>query len=114
MAIKVYSDRTGKFYNSVEEANRAEFELKEKENLENIAKEKALREEKEKKEKEAAERKAMADKVEAARKEMAKAQNAYKDALNAFVNKYHTYHFSSSNPEDIPTLFDIFDKIFMV
>jgi len=114
MAIKVFSDRTGKFYNSVEEANRAEFELKEQENLEKIQKEKALREEKEKKEKEAAERKAMADKVEAARKEMVKAQNAYKDALNAFVNKYHTYHFSSSNPEDIPTLFDIFDKIFMV
>lgn len=114
MAIKIFSDRTGKFYNSVEEANRAEFELKEQENLEKIQKEKALREEKEKKEKDVAERKAMADEVEAARKEMVKAQNAYKDALNAFVNKYHTYHFSSSNPADIPTLFDIFDKIFMV
>ena len=28
MAIKIYSDKTNKFYSSVEEANRAEFELK--------------------------------------------------------------------------------------
>ena len=42
MAIKVYSDRTNKFYNSVEEANRAEFELKEKENREKIQKEREL------------------------------------------------------------------------
>lgn len=112
--VKIYSDRTGKFYNTVDEANRAEFELKEKENLEKIAKEKALREEKEKKEALVAERKAMADQVEAARKEMVKAQKAYQEALNAFVKKYHTYHFSTSDPTDIPTLFDIFDKIFMV
>ena len=28
--VKVYSDKTNKFYNTVEEATRAEFELKEK------------------------------------------------------------------------------------
>lgn len=114
MAIRVYSDKTQKFYNTVEEANRAEFELKEQENLAKIQKEKALREEKEKKEALAAERKAMADKVEAARQEMVKAQKAYQEALNAFVEKYHTYHFSTSDPTDIPTLFDVFNKIFMV
>lgn len=111
--MKYYSEKLNKVFNTERECMDAEFKAKEQENLAKIAKEKALREEKEKKEKEAAERKAMADKVEAARKEMVKAQNAYKEALNAFVDKYHTYHFSSSNPADIPTLFDIFDKIFM-
>lgn len=111
--MKYFSEKLNKVFDTAEACQRAEFEAKEKENLEKIQKEKALREAKEQKEKEAAERKAMADKVEAARKEMVKAQNAYKEALNAFVEKYHTYHFSSSNPADIPTLFDIFDNIFL-
>jgi hypothetical protein len=111
--IKIYSDKTGKFYNTVDEANRAEFELKEKENLAKIQKEKEERELREKKEKEAAERKAAAEKVEAARQEMVKAQKVYQEALNAFVEKYHTYHFSTSDPTDIPTLFDVFNKIFL-
>lgn len=111
--MKFYSEKLNKVFDTAEACQRAEFEAKEKENLEKIQKEKALREAKEQKEKEAAERKAMADKVEATRKEMVKAQNAYKEALNAFVEKYHTYHFSSSNPADIPTLFDIFDNIFL-
>lgn len=112
--IKIYSDKTGKFYNTVDEANRAEFELKEKENLAKIQKEKEERELREKKEKEAAERKVAAEKVEAARQEMVKAQKVYQEALNAFVEKYHTYHFSTSDPTDIPTLFDVFNKIFLV
>ena len=69
MAIKVYSDKTKQFYNTVEEANRAEFELKEKENLAKIQKERELALAKEKKEKAVAERKAAAEKVEAARKQ---------------------------------------------
>ena len=32
MAIRYYSDRLNRFFNSVEEANKAEFEAKEKEN----------------------------------------------------------------------------------
>ena len=39
MALKYYSDKTNKFYDTADEANRAEFELKEKENLEKIKKE---------------------------------------------------------------------------
>ena len=112
MAIKIYSDKTQKFYNSVEEANRAEFELKEKENREKIQKERELALAKEKKEKEVAERKAMAEEVDAARKAMIEAQKTYKDKLSAFVNKYHTYHYSTSNPDEVPTLFDIFDNLF--
>lgn len=112
--MKYYSERLNRVFDSEKECLDAEFKVKQKENLEKIEKERALREEKERKEKEAAERKEMADKVEAARKEMVKAQNAYAEALKEFIDKYHTYHFSSSNPADIPTLFDIFDKFFLV
>ena len=89
MALKYYSDRTNKFYNSAEEANRAEFELK-----------------KEKKEKALAERKAAAEKVDAARKAMTEAQKAYREELENFIDKYGTYHYSTSNPDEIPNLFD--------
>ena len=112
MAIRIWSDKTRQFYNTVDEANRAEFELKTQENLAKIEKERKERELKEKKEKDATERKAAAEKVEAARKVMIEAQKAYKDALSAFVDQYHTYHFSTSNPDEIPTLFDIFDGFF--
>ena len=110
--IKIYSDKTGKFYNSVDEANRAEFELKEKENLAKIENERKERELKEKKDKEAAERKAAAEKVEAARKAMVEAQGAYKKELEAFCQKYGTYHFSLNNLEDIPHLFDVLNYAF--
>ena len=113
MAIKFYSDKTNQYYNSIDEANHAEFEAKEKENLEKVRREREERERKEKQEKAAAERKAMAEKVEAARKEMVAAQKNYRDAINAFVKTYGTYHFSSSKLEDIPTLFSgFFDSLF--
>ena len=110
--MKYYGERTNKLYNTAEECEKAEFEAKEKENLEKIKKERELAEAKAKKEKEAAERKALAEEVDAARKAMNEAQKVYKDKLDAFINKYHTYHFSTSNPAEIPTLFDVFDKIF--
>ena len=110
--VKIYSDRTNKFYNSVEEANRAEFELKEKENLEKIKKERAEAEAKAKKEKALAERKTAAEGVEAARKKYIEAQNAYRKALEDFCGKYGTYHYSTTGAEDIPSLFDFFSNIF--
>ena len=112
MAIKVYSDKTNKFYNTVEEANRAEFELKEKENLEKIKKEREEAEAKAKKEKAVAERKAAAEKVEAARKAYQDAQKAYRKELEGFCEKYGTYHYSTNSAEEIPSLFDWFDKLF--
>lgn len=112
MAIKIYSDKTNSFYNSVEEANRAEFELKEKENQERIKKEREERLAKEEKEKALAERKVAADKVEAARKAYLEAQKAYRDELNAFISKYKTYHYSTNNAEEIPSLFDWFNNLF--
>lgn len=109
MAIKIYSDKTGKYYNTIDEANRAEFELKEQENRDKILAERKAAELKEQKEKEAADRKAAADRVETARKAMIEAQKKYKDELETFIKKYKTYHYSSNKVEDIPTLFELFD-----
>lgn len=106
MALKYYSDKTNKFYDTAEEANRAEFELKEKENLAKIQKEREERELKEKKEKLAVERKEAAIKVDNARKALVSAQKAYRDELEAFCKKYGTYHYSTDNADDIPNLFD--------
>lgn len=106
MAVKIYSDKTNKFYNTVEEANHAEFELKEKENLEKIQKEREERALKEQKEKAVAERKEAASKVDAARKALIEAQVAYRKELEAFCKKYGTYHYSTNNADDIPNLFD--------
>lgn len=108
MAIKIFSDKTQKFYNSVEEANKAEFELKEAENREKILAERKAAEAKAQKEKEAAERKMMAAEVDEAYKAMTAAQNAYKTKLEAFVKKYGSYH-TSLTTKDIPSLFDIFN-----
>lgn len=112
MAIKVYSDRTNKFYNSVEEANRAEFELKEQENREKIQKERELALAKEKKEKALAERKEAATKVEAARQAFNEARKAYHKELDTFCKKYGTYHYTTDGKDDIPSLFDLFDNLF--
>lgn len=106
--IKIFSDKTGKFYNSVEEANKAEFELKEQENREKIRKEREAAVAKEKKEKETAERKAMATEVEAARQDMIKAQKSYRDILEAFCKRWGAYHLTLDKAEDFPTLFDFF------
>ena len=110
--VKIYSDKTNEFYNTVEEANEAEFKLKEKENLERIEKERAERELKEKKEKEQAERKAMAAEVDEARKAYLEAQKAYREKLEGFCKKYGTYHYTVENGDEIPSLFDIFGNFF--
>lgn len=112
MAIKIYSDRTNKFYNSVEEANRAEFELKEKENLEKIKKERELALAKQQKEQEITERKAAAEKVEAARKAFNEARKAYHAELEGFCKKYGSYHYTTDGKDDVPSLFDLFDNLF--
>lgn len=110
--VRVYSDKTKQFYNTMEEANRAEFELKEQENREKIRKEREAAEAKAKKEKEVAERKVAADKVEAAHKAMVEAQNAYKKELEAFCAKHGPYHLSLSNLDEIPHLLDVLNDVF--
>ena len=47
-----------------------------------------------------------AKEVENLRKNMIAAQKAYKEALEAFVKDYGTYHFSTSSFDELPHLFD--------
>lgn len=112
MAIKVYSDKTNKFYPSVQEAEKAEFALKEEENRQKILAERKAAELKEKKEKEAAERKAMAAEVTEAMNAMNSAQKVYREKLEAFCKKYGTFHYSTDGIKNIPTLFDVFNPFF--
>ena len=109
--VKIYSDKTNKFYDTVEEANRAEFELKEKENLEKIKKEREAALAKQEKEKKIAARKEAAEKVETARKAYLEAQKAYRQELEGFCKNYGTYHYSTDNADEIPSLFDWFGNI---
>lgn len=112
MAIKFYSDKTNKYYPTIEDANKAEFELKEQENRERIRKEREAREKKEKEEKFAAERKTKAAEVEEARKAMIAAQAKYREVLDAFIQKYGHFHLSLTGEDAkqaIPSLFDFFN-----
>lgn len=104
--MKYYSEKLNKVFNTERECMEAEFKVKEQENLARIQKEKALREEKEKKEALAAERKVMADKVETARKAYLEAQKAYRNELEAFCKKYGTYHYTVTDADEVPSLFD--------
>ena len=112
MAIIFYSDKTQKFYNSIEEANKEEIEAKEAENREKILVERKATELKAKKEAEVAERKAMAAEVTEALKAMYEAQKVYREKLEAFCKKYGTFHFSTDGIKNIPTLFDVFNPFF--
>lgn len=110
--MKYYSERLNKFYNTADECERAEFEAKEKENLEKIKKEREAALAKEKKEKALAERKTAAEKVDTARKAYLEAQKAYRSELEDFCKKYGTYHYSTTGADEVPSLFDFFGNIF--
>jgi len=110
--IKVYSDKTRKYYDTLEEATAAESEAIEAENRKKMEIEKKQQEEKERREKLAAERKARAAEVEETRKVMVEAQKKYKEALEAFCKDYGSYHYTTSSFDDIPTLFNFFQNIF--
>lgn len=111
MALKVYSDRTKKFYDSTAEAAKAEADFIAQERAAKLEVERKAAEEKEKKEKEAAERKAMAAEVTEALKAMNEAQKVYREKLQKFIKTYGTYHFSSSDVNDFPSLFNFFNWI---
>jgi hypothetical protein len=112
--MKYYSEKLNKFYDTAVDCEKAEFEAKEKENLEKIKKERELALAKEQKEKALAERKAKAEKVETARKEYMNAQQNYRKELQEFCKAYGTYHYSTNNADEIPSLFDWFNNIFKI
>ena len=110
--VKIYSDKTQRFYNTVEEAQKAEQALIAEEEQKRILKEKELALAKQKKEQEVAERKACATEVDEARKAYLAAQKTYREKLEGFCKKYGTYHYTVENGDEIPSLFDIFGNLF--
>lgn len=97
--MKYWNEYEQKFYENANDCLAAERAFQAKQEKEEYEKKR-----------QAAERKAAADKVEAARKAMNEAQSAYKKELEAFCKKYGSYHYSSKDVSDIPTLFnDIFN-----
>ena len=99
--MKYYSELTQKVYNTEAECKKAEqafnFELEQKARAEE---QKKLAEKKKQEE-----RADDAKKVEALREEMVKAQANYRKAVQAFVEKHGSYHFSTKSEEQIPYLF---------
>ena len=90
MAVKVYSDVTKKFYDDEATALKAEQELQEKQN-------------------EAAEvRKKMAKDVEEKRQAFVEAKEQYYKALEAFCDKYGSYHVSIGKIGDWNRIWDTF------
>lgn len=93
------NEYTNQKYDNANDCLAAEREYKAKQEKEEYEKKRV-----------AAERKAAADKVDAARKAMNEAQSAYKKELESFCAKYGSYHYSTKDVSDIPTLFnDIFN-----
>ena len=104
--MKILSEKTGKYYQTVEECLKAEKEFDEKVAAEKAAREKALAEVKAKKEAEIAERKADAEKVEQARQNLIKAKKEYLNVLGDFNEKHGAYHFSiKMDNKDIDDIF---------
>ena len=102
--MKYFSDLTGKIYNTEAECMKAEqafnFELEQKKKAEE---EKRLAE---KKKQEA--RANDAKVVENKREIMIQAQNDYRAAVEAFVKKHGSYHFSTNSADGLPHLFTSF------
>lgn len=108
MAIRYYSDKTKQFYDTIEACEQAELQAKEAENREKILKEREAAHQKELADK----RKERAAEVDEARKAMIAAQKKYKEVLEAFIRDYRSYHFTETNVENVPILFDFLNPIF--
>ena len=107
--MKIYSEKTLKYYSSIEECLEAEKKYDEE-----LAAKKAKEAEEEKaliakKEAAIAERKEAAKKVEDARKTLIAAQKTFKEELSAFCQRFGPYHYTISSSDDSWTnLFDNF------
>ena len=108
--MKYYSDVTDKVYTTEQELVDAELAFAKAQ----AEKEEAAKKAKEAEEAKKAQRKQRADEIETARKEMVEAQKKYQQLINDFVRDYHSYHFSATEYDNLPTLFtsifDLFDR----
>lgn len=104
--MKFYSEILNKVFDT--EKACLEAELTHKRALEAKAREEEQKKIAEKKKQE--ERAVDAKKIEALREEMVKAQTNYRKAVEAFVEKHGSYHFSTDSIEKIPHIFaSVFD-----
>ena len=110
--MKYYSEVTTKYYDSPEDCLAAEKAAKEAKAKEEERKAKELAEKKEKQEKALAERKEAAAALEAARKEMVAAQKKYAQLMDDFLKRFHSYHYTTTSLDDIPTLFSSLFNLF--
>lgn len=108
--MKIYSEKTGKEYKSVDECLEAEKAFDEEIAAKKAAEEKALAERKAKQEALVAERKEAAEKVEKARLALVEAQNTFNEELTKFCEKWGAYHYTVK-PGD-KSWFDMFDNFF--
>lgn len=99
--MKFYSEILNKVFDT--EKACLDAELTHKQALEAKARAEEQKKLAEKKKQE--ERAADAKKVEALREEMVKAQTNYRKAVQTFVEKHGSYHFSTKSEEQIPYLF---------
>ena len=98
--MKIFSEKTNKYYNTVEECLEAEKEYDE-----------AVLEAENKKKELAENRKNRAKEVEDAYKARLEADKVFKDKLNKFVDDYGSFHMTINTEVDDPfNLFDIFDS----
>lgn len=110
--MKIYSEQLNKFYDTVAECEKAEADYKATVEAARIEQERKAELAKKEKEQKMAKRKEAAAKVDAARKAYLEAQHVYREQLEEFVKIYGTYHYSTDNVEEIPSLFDWFGNIF--
>lgn len=96
--MKIYSEKTGKEYATVDECIAAEQEYDEKVAAEKVEKEKV-----------AAERKERAAEVEAAAQKVIEAKKEYQKVLDAFLKDYGNYHLTIRGADK--NLFGLFDNI---
>lgn len=97
--MKFYSDILNKVFDTEKECVSAEKKY--------IAEQEAKKSAEKKKNEERA---VAAKRVEAAQKAMREAQTAYRKELEAFCDKYGTYHYSTDSFDGVPHLFSsIFD-----
>jgi len=112
--MKILSEKTNKYYATVDECLAAEKAFDEAVAKEKAAKEKALVEQKAKEEKLATERKARATEVEDAYKAVIDADKHYQELLSAFVKDYGSFHmtFHTGNLNPFNSFTHFFDSFF--
>lgn len=108
--MKILSEKTGKEYPTVELCIAAEKAYDEQIAKEKAEKEQALAIAKAKKEELAAVRKNRAAEVENAYKAIIEAQKVYNEKLNAFVKDYGSFHMTINTGEGNP--FNLFHNLF--